>query len=179
MSPPAAAPSRGRLLPPRAAPPQSSSPQQSAGKFPQGPPPPRFVLPSGRGFPAQAPVRAAVSAASRVLHAGDRTGAASPPISTGVVIRPSDPTRPAAAPAHRVGLAPPRPGHSPFSRDAQATAARGEYTATIGDAQAMAPIDDDTTDVNMQTDWSLGDEEEFQRQNNLGVPVADSFNSQG
>ncbi|KAF0916941.1 hypothetical protein E2562_015114 [Oryza meyeriana var. granulata] len=37
MSPPAAAPSRGRLLPPRAAPPPSSSPQQPAGKFPQGP----------------------------------------------------------------------------------------------------------------------------------------------
>ncbi|KAF0900068.1 hypothetical protein E2562_026804 [Oryza meyeriana var. granulata] len=152
MSPLAAAPSRGRLLPPRAALPPSSSPQQPAGKFRQAPPPPWFVPPSGRGFPAQAPVRAAISAASRILHAGGRKGAASPPISTGTVIRPSDPTRPAAAPAHRVGLAPPRPGHPPFSGDAQATVARGEYTATIGDAQAVAPIDDDTANINLQTD---------------------------
>ncbi|KAF0924997.1 hypothetical protein E2562_015060, partial [Oryza meyeriana var. granulata] len=118
-------------------------------------------------FLAQAPVRATVSPASRILHTGGRTSAASPPISTGTVIRPSDPTRPAAAPAHRVSLAPPRPGHPLFSGDAQAIAARGGYTATIGDAQAVAPTDNDTADINLQTDWSLGDEEEFQHQSNL------------
>ncbi|KAF0922831.1 hypothetical protein E2562_002081 [Oryza meyeriana var. granulata] len=171
MSPPAAAPLRGRLLPPRAAPPPSSSLQQPAGKFPQAPPPPQFVPPPARGFPTQALVRAAVSAASRILHTGGRTGAASPPISTGAVIHPSDPTRPTTAP--------PRPGHPPFSGDVQATAARGKYTVTIGDGQAVAPIDDNTADINLQKDWSLGDEEEFQRQSNLGVPVTDSFNSQG